>query len=542
MGSKKRATSRGRSWWVRCGVGLVGVVWVGLVATYARRRRSVRFAASPKVFEPNPEVVPTPDTPRPEVVPKPAPPHEAPPKPEELEAPRARPPEPKTREKVGVAISSASGAGTEYAMELDPRTGLWVPVWWEGGVREDESIFLMIASYRDFQCRETIASALSRARVPTNVKIAVVQQNREGDVGCAEPVKPCAEAPDQPLCRFGPQIAVYEMAADEASGPVYARHVGSRMYRGEAFALQVDAHCTFVADWDVDILAQWRATQNDMAVLSTYLTDVEGSLAPSGTSLRKTRPIMCNSDFEGSGATSYLRHNSQPEAVPSIPDCPMLQPFWAAGFSFGRGHFVTTVKYDCCLPMVFMGEEISIGIRGWTHGYDFYAPRASVVFHEYAQHSRRRRDVPKFWETRRLKRPANSGQASLKRLTALIGMGPDVLDYDRTLLDEYGLGTKRDVLQFYKLFLLDVKNKRAQPLCRFVESGAMHREFSKFLTPHGVDYSKIDFDVQAFLDDRLYAPVATRLRRAISQPHNLRPALAALKVALRAMCTNWKNP
>ena len=54
--------------------------------------------------------------------------------------------------------------------------------------------------------------------------------------------------------------------------------------------------------------------------------------------------------------------------------------------------------------MVFMGEEISIGVRAWTHGYDMYAPQASVLFHEYAQKSSRRRHVPKFWESKGARR------------------------------------------------------------------------------------------------------------------------------------------
>lgn len=45
---------------------------------------------------------------------------------------------------------------------------------------------------------------------------------------------------------------------------------------------------------------------------------------------------------------------------------------------------------------MFQGEEIAIGIRGFTHGYDFYAPRDSVVFHEYAEMSNRRKHVPFF--------------------------------------------------------------------------------------------------------------------------------------------------
>ena len=84
---------------------------------------------------------------------------------------------------------------------------------------------------------------------------------------------------------------------------------------------------------------------------------------------------------------------------------PTLQPFWAAGFAFSRGHFVLRVPYDPYLPMLFQvpldaegaantcfcahqpcrpplakymsvlqGEEISMGVRAFTHGYDFYAP------------------------------------------------------------------------------------------------------------------------------------------------------------------------
>jgi hypothetical protein len=106
---------------------------------------------------------------------------------------------------------------------------------------------------------------------------------------------------------------------------------------------------------------------------------------------------MCNSDFEGMMPARYLRHGAQPEEAPEIKEMPQLQPFWAAGFSFSRGHFKLRVPYDAYQPMVFQGEEIAIGIRGFTYGYDFYAPRDSVVFHEYAVKSKRRHKVHMFW-------------------------------------------------------------------------------------------------------------------------------------------------
>ena len=46
-----------------------------------------------------------------------------------------------------------------------------------------------------------------------------------------------------------------------------------------------------------------EATHNEMTVLTTYLTDVQGSVGPNGESLRHTRPIMCNTIYEGGGST-----------------------------------------------------------------------------------------------------------------------------------------------------------------------------------------------------------------------------------------------
>jgi [Skp1-protein]-hydroxyproline N-acetylglucosaminyltransferase len=59
----------------------------------------------------------------------------------------------------------------------------------------------------------------------------------------------------------------------------------------------------------------------------------------------------------------HLRHASQPEKFPVIHGMPQLAPWWAAGYSFSRGHFVVNVPYDWLSPMIFQGEEMSIGIR-----------------------------------------------------------------------------------------------------------------------------------------------------------------------------------
>jgi hypothetical protein len=402
----------------------------------------------------------------------------------------------------------------------------------------EPTIYLMVASYRDFQCPETITSALERARFPSRVIVGAIEQNAEGDVSCIEPRVPCEEDPTQVLCSRRDQIRLFKSDSKSATGPVFARHVGDRLYRGETYTMQLDAHVQFIKDWDMLMISQFHETKNEYAVLSTYLTDVQKSISKEGLSLRKTRPIMCNSHFEGGGETSHLRHLAQPEEVAAMQDTPMLQPFWAAGMSFSRGHFVVRVPYDCCLPMLFQGEEISIGIRAWTFGYDLYAPHTSVIFHEYAVNSARRRGVHSFWENRGASNPT----AALRRMVAIVKMAPDIdpSTYDHKDEELYGLGTARPVEEFYRLFGMDVRKKTVVPeMCKWVKSGKMHKTFVPALRENGkgIDYSGFkDYDVYAEVRsilDTLKLNAETRLKSAISK-NKLFALQSALEEAKRA--------
>ena len=88
------------------------------------------------------------------------------------------------------------------------------------------------------------------------------------------------------------------MDAQLAVGPVFARHIGNRMYRGEYFTMQCDAHMEFVNNWDEDVIEQWRSAENEMAVLTTYVSEVEDHYnKKTGERKRNTRPYMCESDF-----------------------------------------------------------------------------------------------------------------------------------------------------------------------------------------------------------------------------------------------------
>jgi hypothetical protein len=362
-----------------------------------------------------------------------------------------------------------------------------------------ETIYASVASYRDYECRHTVEDLYDRARYPERIRVAIIDQIVDGDDKCNAPIEACDANPGQALCRYAHLIDYRQMDARLAVGPVFARHLAHRHYRGEYYAMQVDSHVRFVQDWDEDLIGQWKSARNEMAILTTYLSDLADSIDPvTHRSQHPDRPIMCASDYEGEGGYRHLRHGQQPEGIPYIKGEPTLQPFWAAGFSFARGHFVIQVPYDQFLPMVFQGEEISIGLRAFTYGYDFYAPERGVCFHMYASEENkedRRNKVPLFWENQA--RYKGVELAAMKRLNMIIGMahhGDSEWQHDD--MYKYGLGEIRRTDKFFRTFGIHTETKTVEKhLCRFV-GHPMMKVFHPALRENGMglDYDKIDYE------------------------------------------------
>lgn len=62
----------------------------------------------------------------------------------------------------------------------------------------------------------------------------------------------------------------------------------------------------------------------------------------------------------------------------------------------------------------------------------------------------------------------------------------------------------RDLSLFYKLFLIDVKERKATQLCPFVKSGLMHNAFQPKVRPDrlGIDYSQLlNYDTAKVLEE-----------------------------------------
>jgi hypothetical protein len=86
----------------------------------------------------------------------------------------------------------------------------------------------------------------------------------------------------------------------------------------------------------------------------------------------------------------------------------------------------------------------------------------------------------------------------MARLLGIVHMNPEVdpASWDHTEEVRYGLGGVRTPEQFYDYFGIDVMKKTTEGhLCRFVEDGRMHKEWSQLLRKDGmgIDYKTVVF-------------------------------------------------
>lgn len=400
--------------------------------------------------------------------------------------------------------------GPEVIAERDDDPDFEVKLWTPPGLDlEDEeavdavgsfengqpTIFIGIASYRDFMCSDTLERALSFAKYPERLRFGVVEQNAPIDKHCFHVERPCSEDPQQLLCKYRANIRIHKVSALQARGPTYGRYRADSLYRGEYYALQIDAHMYFVKDWDEDLVSQFQSTKNDYAVLSTYPSDANDKTITqeTGTSLVSSTPIICSSSFVGT--RQMTKHNSAHEFYPPKDIVtPILQIWWAAGISFSRGHRILRVPYDCCLPMIFDGEETSMAYRAWTHGYDFYTFHHSAVFHPYSRVNK----PPLYWENEKTDRSAREEDLakSQRRLRKIYGLDPQG-DYFEQDIERFGLGKKRPLLKFWKLFGIDYRKNKIRDQCFASTTCALHR----YLVPHlradgkGIDYTQVRDEV-----------------------------------------------
>jgi len=289
------------------------------------------------------------------------------------------------------------------------------------GSETNARIFVQIPSYRDPECQWTIKDLFEKARHPERIFVGVCWQF------VPEEDKHCFEIVMRPE-----QVRILTFHVRDSRGTCWARHQAQGLWRGEEYSLQIDSHMRFVPGWDAKMISMLRRCESPSPVLSTYPI---GYRPPNDyDNPRLIAPIAGKFDDEGVFAPS-----SRVIAIENAPECPIPSAFVSGGFIFASSRIIADVPYDPYL--YFVGEEVSLAARLWTHGWDFFVPNEVLVYHYYA-----RAGHPRHWEGdkewHRLHRIAYA------RVRHLLGTEKSTDPAVLAELDKFGLGTARSLTEY----------------------------------------------------------------------------------------------
>jgi hypothetical protein len=168
-------------------------------------------------------------------------------------------------------------------------------------------------------------------------------------------------------------------------------------------------------------------------LLTGYVPSYNPKNDPEGRVMIPWRMVF--DKFIPEGAVFFL-----PETIPNWEeiDLPIPSRFYSGHFCFTLGQFSKEVQHNP--KFYFHGEEISITVRAFTHGYDLFHPHRVVVWHEYTRNQRVKQwDDDKTWYLK------NEASHLLNRklfgMDGLIQEGHD---------DKYGFGKERTLRDYEK--------------------------------------------------------------------------------------------
>lgn len=295
------------------------------------------------------------------------------------------------------------------------------------------TIFVQIASYRDPELVPTLDSLFQNAKHPNNLKICIAWQHDETEsLGKYKKDK---------------RIKVLDIPYQDAKGVCWARNLIQKEYNGEKYTLQLDSHHRFNRDWDITLIEMVENLQRkgySKPLITSYLPHFDPL---SEEKSDKPWVLVFDRFFPEGPAFPVPEFLHEFEKIEE----PLPARFYSAHFAFTLGQFSKEVPHDP--ELYFHGEEPSIGIRAFTHGYDLFHPHRTVAWHEYT-----RKGKTKHWDDDRTWGERNT--KSYLRYRKLFSM--DGEKYDPSEFGEYGLGNVRSLRQYIEYSGIDVTNRRIQ--------------------------------------------------------------------------------
>jgi hypothetical protein len=247
---------------------------------------------------------------------------------------------------------------------------------------KSKRIFISIASFCDPILLFTVKSAIEKARYPERLGFGIVDQSF------------ASIESDLPTGKW--RTAYLLVDPHHSRGASWARALAMTLYSDEEYFLQIDSHTCFDRNWDITLIDTIETisknSDKEKIVVSTRPFAFE--ILPDET-IKKNRFTACtlklvpksNVISQSNPVVLFSCENSK-----EMRDIPGFQI--SAAFLFTRGYFVEEIPYDPF--MYFHGEEQSISIRAYTHGWDIWHPNRVPLYHLYKK--REANEAPLHWD------------------------------------------------------------------------------------------------------------------------------------------------
>lgn len=282
-------------------------------------------------------------------------------------------------------------------------------------------IFVQIASYRDPELRPTLKDLFEKADKPDNLKVCVAWQHSSDDKW---------DTLDEYI--NDDRVIILDIPYSESEGACWARNLIQQEYREEEYTLQLDSHHRFIEGWDTELINMYEGLRKDgvdKPLLTAYIPSYDPENDPDG---RILEPWQMNYDRFTPEGVVFFRPGTMEDWRNRTS--PLPARFFSAHFTFTTGRFCKEVQHDP--DFYFHGEEISLAVRAYTHGYDLFHPHKVIAWHEYTRKGRTKHwdDIPA-WDQK--------NRDCHKKMRKLLGVDQNI----NILSDfsKYGLGTVRMV-------------------------------------------------------------------------------------------------
>ena len=297
-------------------------------------------------------------------------------------------------------------------------------------------IFISIAAYRDSELIPTIENCIANAKAPQHLVFAISNQYSKED-----------KFNDLSKYKKKKNFKIIETPASKSLGVCHARSKLQELYDGEEYYFQLDSHHRFDKDWDFKIkkcLNSLKKSGHDKPILSSYLPSYDPDIEGEARLDDVWRTYIDR--FMPEGPVFIFPESIQGWQRKSDPE---KARFISGHFIFSDGTFVEEVPYDPNL--YFHGEESSLAVRAFTHGYDLFHLPKPWVWHHYTRSGRKRHwDDAQKWQ--------DLNKKSFERYRKLFGM-----DRIRKVnYKKYGLGKVRSLDDYEKYAGIRFKDRKIQ--------------------------------------------------------------------------------